>query len=122
MKIMRFLALRLLVCFAVGVPSASGGEVVEFSPESLRRAVESRSVTVHLDKLAVEGADAGVAVARNGYLPDVTASWEVGYLGNGYLTDRNFAGGKGISNPHFVDNFGVEAMQTAAPAAASGRA
>lgn len=113
MTITRLLSTILMGYFGVSVLAAKSElPAVEFTPELLTETIDQRSATIRLAQLAVDEATAGIAVAENAYLPDVSASWQIGYLGNGYLTDRNFSGGTGITNPHFVNNFALEAIQT----------
>lgn len=86
-------------------------QTVRLSVDSLFHFIDSRSRTLKLKSLCVENAEAGESVARNALLPQITASLSVGYLGNGYLTDRDFGNGMKVYNPHSNNNFAVEAMQ-----------
>lgn len=84
---------------------------IPLSVDSLFRIIDGHSRTLKLKSLYADGADAGISVAESRRLPVVGASLSVGYLGNGYLTDRDFSGGTGIHNPHSNNNFAIEAMQ-----------
>lgn len=95
-----------------GLSAQAPSAIVTFTVESLCQEIDARSTSVHLGQLGVEEAEAGIQLARNHRLPDVSASWQVGYLGNGYLTDRNFSNGMAVHNPHFVNNLVLEAAQT----------
>jgi len=64
-----------------------------------------------LKSLQVDNATEGENVARSLRLPTFSASLSVGYLGNGYLTDRDFSNGMNVRNPHSNNNFALEAMQ-----------
>lgn len=79
--------------------------------DSLFSLIDSRSRTLKLSSLDIAEADAGSSVARSGRLPHISASLSVGYLGNGYLTDRDFSNGMAIHNPHSKNDFSIEAMQ-----------
>lgn len=84
---------------------------IPLSVDSLFRIIDGHSRTLKLKSLYADGADAGISVAESRRLPVVGASLSVGYLGYGYLTDRDFSGGTGIHNPHSNNNFAIEAMQ-----------
>ncbi|GHT39427.1 hypothetical protein FACS189437_02740 [Bacteroidia bacterium] len=52
-----------------------------------------------------------VNVAKNARLPEIDASLSFSYLGDGYLTDRNFSNGMIAPIPSFGNNFAVEVSQ-----------
>ena len=72
---------------------------------------DENSKTLKREDAAVAEAQQGVMVANSGYLPDIGISLSASYIGNGYLTDRDFANGQSIKMPHFGNNFAVEATQ-----------
>ena len=84
---------------------------VTLSVDSLFRLIDDNSRSLDLKSLCVDEARAGEEVARSRRLPMLDAALSVGYLGNGYVTDRDFSGGMGIRNPHSHNNFALEAMQ-----------
>ncbi len=94
----------------VGVrPCAS--QTVSLTVDSLFRLIDERSRTIKLKSLSINDADEGAGAARSRRLPSVGASLSVGYLGNGYLTDRDFSDGMNVRNPHSKNDFAIEAMQ-----------
>lgn len=58
-------------------------------------------------KEAVEG----IKVAENARLPEIDASLSFSYLGDGWMSDRNFSHGINAPMPHFGNNFAIEASQ-----------
>lgn len=84
---------------------------VPMSVDSLFKLIDDRSRTIRLKSLQADNAGEGEQVARSRRLPVLNASLSVGYLGNGYLTDRDFSNGMGVRNPHSNNNFALEAMQ-----------
>lgn len=84
---------------------------IPLSVDTLFRLIDDHSRTVKLKSLCVEEAGEGENVARSNRLPMLNASLSVGYLGNGYLTDRDFSDGMKVLNPHSNNNFAIEAMQ-----------
>lgn len=103
------LLLAMLLGDVGSVPCAA--QTVSLSADSLFRLIDERSRTIQLKSLCIDEADEGAAAARSGRLPSVGASLQVGYLGNGYLTDRDFGGGMTVHNPHSKNDFAIEAMQ-----------
>lgn len=94
----------------VGVrPCAS--QTVSLTVDSLFRLIDERSRTIKLKSLSIDDADEGAGAARSRRLLSVGASLSVGYLGNGYLTDRDFSDGMNVRNPHSKNDFAIEAMQ-----------
>lgn len=104
-------ALLLAMLFGdVGnVPCAA--QTVSLSADSLFRLIDERSHVIQLKFLCLAEADEGTGAARSRRLPSVNASLSVGYLGNGYLADRDFGNGMNVKNPHSKNDFALEAMQ-----------
>lgn len=94
----------------IGCPPCAA-QTVPLSVDSLFRLIDDRSRIIDLKSLGLEEARADEQVARSRRLPAIDATLSVGYLGNGYLTDRDFGGGMSIRNPHSNNNFALEAMQ-----------
>ncbi len=84
---------------------------VRVSVDSLFRLIDERSRTIRLKTLQADDAGEGENIARSHRLPSLDASLSVGYLGNGYLSDRDFSAGMSVHNPHSANNFAIEAMQ-----------
>lgn len=86
-------------------------QTVTLSVDSLFRLADDNNRTIRLKSLQVDNAEEGEKVARNPRLPVLNTSLSIGYLGNGYLTDRDFSNGMNVRNPHSNNNFAIEAMQ-----------
>ncbi|GHT01095.1 transporter [Bacteroidia bacterium] len=69
----------------------------------------SKSLRHH--STAINEAREAVNVAKNARLPDIDASLSFSYLGDGYLTDRNFSNGMTAPIPSFGNNFALEVSQ-----------
>ena len=72
---------------------------------------EQNSVAIDASHLALTEAEQAIVEAKTGRLPDIELKASASYLGNGTLTDRNFANATNIKMPHFGNNFAVEAAQ-----------
>ena len=70
----------------------------------------------------VKGAQEGLKEAKNARLPDVSASLSFLYIGDGWMSDRDFGNGANADMPHYGNNFSIEASQViyAGGAVASG--
>lgn len=72
---------------------------------------EQNSVAIDASRLALTEAEQAIVEAKTGRLPDIELKASASYLGNGTLSDRNFANATNIKMPHFGNNFAVEAAQ-----------
>lgn len=59
----------------------------------------------------VEEAEEGVKVAKSNLLPDLNASLSFSYLGDGFVTDRDFGNFESAPMPNYGNNFAFEASQ-----------
>lgn len=69
----------------------------------------SKSILAH--QIGIDESESGVKSARADRLPDIAASLSFSYLGNGYITDRNFSNGQSIYIPHYGNNFALTVSQ-----------
>jgi outer membrane protein TolC len=69
----------------------------------------SKSLRPHTT--SISEAQEAVNVAKNARLPDLDASLSFSYLGDGYLTNRDFSHGMNVPIPSFGNSFSVEVSQ-----------
>ncbi len=110
-RLLIFVTLTLAAWSGAAPSRPADGNVYTLTPEALFCLIDSGSREVRLQRLLVDEADAAVDVAKASRLPSVTASLSVGFLGNGYVTDRDFSDGMGVRNPHFTNNFAIDAAE-----------
>lgn len=79
--------------------------------EEMFRLAEENSKSLKVHDLAVREAAQGVDVAKNGRLPSIEASLSLSYIGDGWMSDRNFSNGTKTPMPHFGNNFAFKATQ-----------
>ncbi len=72
---------------------------------------EQNNATLKSSKIATDVAEAAISSAKAQMLPEINASLNFSYLGNGYLSDRDFKNGMNIDMPHFGNNFVIKASQ-----------
>lgn len=69
----------------------------------------SRSVRTY--RIAEEEAEQAVRVAKDAKLPAIELSVSASFLGDVWLSDRDFSNGQNASMPHFGNNLALEASQ-----------
>lgn len=73
--------------------------------------ITNSSKRMKSQQMAVEHAEQGIDIARDKRLPDISAQLSFSYLGNGFLTDRDFSNYTKADIPHYGNNFALEAQQ-----------
>jgi outer membrane protein TolC len=72
---------------------------------------DQNSKSLRPDVSGISEAHEAVKVAQNAGLPEIDASLSFSYLGDGYITDRDFSNGMTAPIPHFGNNFALEVSQ-----------
>lgn len=101
----------MVLCAPLCAMGVCAQEKCVLTLEELFALADKNSKSLHAASFAVKEAEQEVEVARNGKLPDIDISLSASYLGNGYLTDRNFSDGRSVKIPHFGNNFAITATQ-----------
>lgn len=73
--------------------------------------IETENRTIEMLRSASEAAKEGVTAAKNARFPDVNAELNASYIGDAFLTDRNFSNITRAETPHFGNGFTFEAQQ-----------
>lgn len=105
---------RLLTTITLGSLISSSllaQQPMTLSLEEMFMLAEENSKTIKVSQLAVREATEGIDVAKNDRLPDIEASLSLSYIGDGWMTDRNFKNGTKAPMPHFGNNFAFKATQ-----------
>ncbi|SHG11542.1 Outer membrane protein TolC [Bacteroides luti] len=79
--------------------------------DEMFRLADENSKSIRTFDTGIEQAKEGVKVAKNNMLPSIDAGLSFSYLGNGYITDRNFSNGLKAAIPHYGNNFSIDASQ-----------
>lgn len=79
-------------------------------PEVFSR-IETENRTMAMLRTADEAAQEGLKAAKNARYPDINAEVNVSYIGDAFMTDRNFSGYTRLPSPHFGNGFTLEASQ-----------
>ncbi|MDO4190332.1 MAG: TolC family protein [Bacteroidales bacterium] len=100
--------LSLLLCLSALV-RVCGQQA--YTLDDLFRLADDHSTTLQVSATAVASAEDGVRAARAARAPELGVELSVGYLGNGWLGDRNFTNWEKVENPHLTNSFYVKALQ-----------
>ena len=73
--------------------------------------IENENQTMSMLRTAQEAAEEGIKSAKNARYPEINAELNVSYIGDGFLTDRNFSNYTKAPSPHFGNGFTLEAQQ-----------
>lgn len=95
---------------AMAFPVGAGAQRVLTVGEMFNMA-DANNMELRASSLDEQAAGENVSVARNGRLPSLEASLSASYIGNGWMSDRNFSNGHSAEMPHFGNNFAFKATQ-----------
>ncbi len=102
---------KLTTLFFVILTAVCTAQQPVITLQQLWQEAEQNSRLIKVKQTALLSAEQGVTASRSSMLPDVEVSANVGYLGDGLLTDRNFKNSLHIDNPHFLNGFSASASQ-----------
>lgn len=72
--------------------------------------IENENQTMSMLRTAQEAAEEGIKSAKNARYPEINAELNVSYIGDCFLTDRNFSNYTKAPSPHFGNGFTLEAQ------------
>ncbi len=72
---------------------------------------EQNSKRLQAEKTFLAQAAAAVKEAQSDRLPDIEASISAAYIGDGWISDRDFTNGTSAPMPHFGNNFAFQVSQ-----------
>ncbi len=109
------------VFLSMSLPSQAGtfpasdvraaGDTLRLTLSEVFSRIETENRTMEMLRSAQEASDEGVKAARNARLPELNAELNVSYIGDAFLTDRNFSNFTKAQSPHFGNGFTLEAQQ-----------
>lgn len=109
MNNLRLLTGLLSVALLGGGTRGYGQSVI--SLEEIYEIAETNSAQLRPSLTAQDEAEQEIKVAKNGRLPDITASLSVSYIGDGFITKRDFSGYEKAPIPHFGNGVAVGISQ-----------
>lgn len=109
MNNLRLLAGLLSAVLLSGGTRGYGQSVI--SLEEIYEIAESNSAQLRPCLSAREEADQEISVAKSGRLPDITASLSLSYIGDGFITKRDFSDYQKAPIPHFGNGVAIGVTQ-----------
>lgn len=109
----KFKGLFILFLFLnnTSLVSAQNTSALQLSIEDMFELADSASRSIRTFHIAEQEAEQAVKVAKNALLPSIDFSLSASYLGDAWLSDRDFSNGENAPMPHFGNNFAIEASQ-----------
>ncbi len=102
----------LLCAFLPGASVCSfASEEITLSPEQLFEIAETHSVQLRPAFTAEQEAEQDIRVAKSARLPEIEASLSLSYIGNGFITKRDFSGYEKAPIPHFGNGLSLNITQ-----------
>ena len=79
--------------------------------EQMFELADRNSSRIKTFEIAEREAQQAVSVAKNALLPNIGVSLSFSYIGNGWMSDRDFSNSMNAPMPHFGNNLAIEASQ-----------
>lgn len=74
--------------------------------------IDKNNTSIQAEKTSVTAAQEGLKAAKNQRLPDINTQLSASYIGNAFMTDRDFTNAQNLSSPHFSNQFLLDVQQT----------
>ena len=97
-----------LLCMAGLLPVCAQQRVL--SVDEMFRLADTNSRSIRSHRLAVDETKQGTKTAKSDKLPSIEANLSFSYIGNGWMTDRDFSDGQKASM-HYGNNLAIKARQ-----------
>ena len=92
-------------------PAGATSDTLRLTLTDVFTRIENENQTITMLRTAQEAAEEGIKSAKNARYPEINAELNVSYIGNSFLTDRNFSNYTKAPSPHFGNGFTLEAQQ-----------
>lgn len=92
-------------------PAGATSDTLRLTLTDIFTRIENENQTMSMLRTAQEAAEEGIKSAKNARYPEINAELNVSYIGDGFLTDRNFSNYTKAPSPHFGNGFTLEALQ-----------
>ena len=109
----KFTLLIMVLCVSLCSMGSYAQEVVRqvISIDEMFSLADRNSKSIRPGVTGVSEAAEAVKVAKNARLPEIDASLSFSYIGDGWMSDRNFSHGMNAPMPHYGNNLAIEATQ-----------
>lgn len=92
-------------------PAGATSDTLRLTLTDVFTRIENENQTMSMLRTAQEAAEEGIKSAKNARFPEINAELNVSYIGDCFLTDRNFSNYTKAPSPHFGNGFTLEAQQ-----------
>ena len=92
-------------------PAGATSDTLRLTLTDVFTRIENENQTISMLRTAQEAAEEGIKSAKNARFPEINAELNVSYIGDCFLTDRNFSNYTKAPSPHFGNGFTLEAQQ-----------
>lgn len=92
-------------------PAGATSDTLRLTLTDVFTRIENENQTISMLRTAQEAAEEGIKSAKNARYPEINAELNVSYIGDCFLTDRNFSNYTKAQSPHFGNGFTLEAQQ-----------
>lgn len=92
-------------------PAGATSDTLRLTLTDVFTRIENENQTMSMLRTAQEAAEEGIKSAKNARCPEINAELNVSYIGDSFLTDRNFSNYTKAPSPHFGNGFTLEAQQ-----------
>ena len=92
-------------------PTGATSDTLRLTLTDVFTRIENENQTMSMLRTAQEAAEEGIKSAKNARYPEINAELNVSYIGDCFLTDRNFSNYTKAPSPHFGNGFTLEAQQ-----------
>ncbi|MBD5173206.1 MAG: TolC family protein [Bacteroidales bacterium] len=100
-----------LLCAALLSPGICAHAQSVVTLEEIFKSADSNSAQLRPSYSGQAEAEREISVARSGRLPDINASLSLSYIGDGFITKRNFSNYQKAPIPHFGNGLSVNVTQ-----------
>lgn len=92
-------------------PAGATSDTLRLTLTDVFTRIENENQTMSMLRTAQEAAEEGIKSAKNARYPEINAELNVSYIGDSFLTDRDFSNYTKALSPHFGNGFTLEAQQ-----------
>ena len=92
-------------------PAGATSDTLRLTLTDVFTRIENENQTMSMLRTAQEAAEEGIKSAKNARYPEINTELNVSYIGDCFLTDRNFSNYTKAPSPHFGNGFTLEAQQ-----------
>lgn len=92
-------------------PAGATSDTLRLTLTDVFTKIENENQTMSMLRTAQEAAEEGIKSAKNERYPEINAELNVSYIGDSFLTDRDFSNFTKAPSPHLGNGFTFEAQQ-----------